>query len=158
MPRRRPRRSIKLAVQFTHKAFVDLTLQELYDLMCLRDLVFVVGQKVTAEPEVDGLDPQCIHVLGRDAQGQMVATARLFWQQSPVMVGRVAVLTELQRAGVGSELMHYVNGLLGDRPGAMHAQAHLEAWYTLMGWQRHGDVFVEAEIDHVHMTRRAVGQ
>ena len=138
---------------FSHKAFADLELRELYDLLALRDRVFVVGQRITAEPEVDGLDPRAVHVLGRDEAGRMVATARLFFDARPVKVGRIAVDQHLQRQGLGSQLMLYVHQVLGDRPAAMSAQAHLEPWYASLGWKREGDLYVEADIPHVRMTR-----
>jgi ElaA protein len=140
-------------LNFTHKPFAELTLDELYDLLWLRDVVFVVGQGITAESEVDGYDRQCTHVIGRDASGKIVATARIFMAKEPVKVGRVAVHTDLQRSGLGSALMAYVNDIIGDRPAAMSAQAHLEAWYTRVGWQREGDVYEEANILHLKMTR-----
>ncbi|MFZ4579654.1 MAG: GNAT family N-acetyltransferase [Myxococcota bacterium] len=140
-------------MRFTHKSFDALTLHELYELMCLRDDVFVVGQKVTSEPEIDGLDPLCVHVMGRDDGGRIVATARLFVHEDPVKVGRVAVARDLQGQGIGSRLMAYVHEVLGERPAAMHAQAHLESWYTRLGWTAVGDVFDEAEIPHRHMVR-----
>ncbi len=142
-------------LNLTHKPFAALTLDELYDLLWLRDVVFVVGQGITAESEVDGEDRACTHVIGRDATGKIVATARLFEGKTPVKVGRIAVHTDLQRGGLGSALMAYVNGILGDRPGIMSAQAHLDAWYTRMGWQRVGDVYEEANIAHVKMIRNA---
>ena len=142
-----------MTLTFTHKPFAELTLDELYDVLWLRDIVFVVGQGITAECEVDGEDRACTHVIGRDAQGKVVATARLFLHKSPVKVGRVAVHTDLQRGGHGSALMQYVNDVVGDRPAAMSAQAHLEPWYARMGWQRVGDVYDEANIPHVKMIR-----
>lgn len=140
-------------LDFNHKPFADLSLRELYDLLALRDRVFVVGQRITAEAEVDGLDPRAVHVIGRDAGGQVVATARLFFDARPVKVGRVAVDTHLQRQGLGRHLMGYVHQILGDRPAAMSAQAHLEPWYAGLGWKREGEAYVEAEIPHVRMTR-----
>ena len=142
-------------LMFSHKPFAELTLDELYDLLWLRDIVFVVGQGITAESEVDGYDRQCTHVIGRDASGKIVATARLFMGKTPVKVGRVAVHTDLQRGGHGSALMAYVNDLIGNRAAAMSAQAHLEAWYTRMGWQRVGNVYEEADLPHVKMIRNA---
>jgi predicted GNAT family N-acyltransferase len=38
----------------------------------------------------------------------------------------------------------------------MHAQAHLESWYTRMGWTAVGEGFVEAEIPHRHMVRQGI--
>lgn len=140
-------------IEFSHKAFDDLSLRELYAVLWLRDEVFVVGQKITAESEVDGEDPACTHVMGRDESGQLVATARLFLGQQPIKVGRVAVHPQLQGQGVGTQLMGYVNQIIGLRPGKMSAQAHLENWYAGLGWRRVGDRYVEAEIEHVTMVR-----
>jgi ElaA protein len=82
-----------------------------------------------------------------------VATARLFLGKTPVKVGRVAVRTDLQRLGLGRELMGHVHDILGDRPGAMSAQAHLGPWYTSLGWRQIGEVYTEAEIPHIRMVR-----
>lgn len=144
---------MSIELVFDHRPFAALTLDELYAILWLRDIVFVVGQKITDECEVDGLDPQCTHVLGRNAAGEVVATARLFLGHDPVKVGRVAVRTDLQRSGAGSRLMAYVNGVIGDRPGKMSAQAHLEPWYARMGWTRVGEVYLEAGILHCTMVR-----
>ncbi len=143
-----------LGVEFSHKPFGDLTLLELHDLLWLRNEVFVVGQQITSEPEVDGLDPLCTHVLGRDANGVMVGTARLFMAVDPIKVGRIAVSRDLQRTGVGTQLMHYVHAVIGDRPAAMSAQQYLQAWYGGLGWIADSGVYDEAGIPHVHMVRR----
>ncbi|MSQ84796.1 MAG: GNAT family N-acetyltransferase [Myxococcales bacterium] len=142
-----------MALTFTHKRFDDLELRELYAVLQLRDEVFVVGQKITAEPEIDGLDPQCVHILGRDGSGRLVATSRLFMDGDPVVVGRVAVANSMQRRGVGTKLMHYVHEVLGQRPAKLSAQAHLETWYVVLGWQPHGTVYFEANIPHLAMSR-----
>jgi ElaA protein len=156
-------------VKFNHKWFTDLTMRELYALMVLRDDVFVVGQKITAENELDGQDPQCVHIIGRlgvdeegggagfDGKGRVVATARLFMAKDPVKVGRIAVAVDLQRKGVGTALMRYVHELLGGREGVMSAQQYLESWYAELGWQRVGDVYDEADIPHVRMVRPGSG-
>lgn len=140
-------------LQFEHKTFDELGLRELYAVLQLRDEVFVVGQKITAEPEVDGMDPFAVHVLGRDGDGRLVATARLFFGDGPVKVGRVAVHPSLQGRGLGRQLMRYVHGVMGDAAGAMSAQAHLESWYSELGWQRVGGLYFEANIPHIKMIR-----
>lgn len=136
---------------FTRSAFYDLSLDELYEIMCLRDLVFVVGQKVTAVQEVDGEDPDYHHVCGRSKDGKLLTYARVSFADDPIKVGRVAVHPELQKQGLGSRLMRYIQEEMGDRAGEMHAQAHLETWYTSLGWRREGPIFLEAEIPHVFM-------
>ena len=113
--------------------------------------VFVVGQKITSEPEVDGRDPECSHAMLWEGD-TLVATARLFLHETPRLVGRVAVHPDRQRQGLGSVVMREVQRALdGGAPAELHAQAHLEAWYTRLGWRRVGEVFMEAQIPHVHM-------
>lgn len=136
--------------RFEIKAFETLTLHELYEIMHLRDRVFVVGQKITAVSEIDGLDPECEHAMLWRGDA-LIGTARIFHQRMPRSVGRVAVDTTLQRQGIGSRLMRGVQAHLGEAPAELHAQAHLEAWYARLGWRRVGEVFIEAEIPHVTM-------
>jgi ElaA protein len=142
-------------VAFSRRAFDELSLRDLHDLLRLREQVFVVGQRITAEAEIDGHDPECVHVLGRDGAGRIVATARLFLARDPVAVGRIAVHPDLQRRGVGTALMGYVHDLLGARAAGMSAQAHLAPWYGRLGWRVQGAVYDEAGIPHVRMTRPA---
>ena len=57
--------------------------------------------------------------------------AHLSPRGQPQVVGRVAVLTSRQGEGLGSILMEAVQAHLGEpQPAELHAQAHLEAWYT----------------------------
>ncbi|QDG53999.1 GNAT family N-acetyltransferase [Persicimonas caeni] len=137
-------------LQIDIKHYRDLTKDELYAIMVLRDLVFVVGQKITAVPEVDGRDPECEHAMLYDGE-QLIGTARLFAGEDPVVVGRVAIHPERQRQGLGSVLMRAVQEHLGARHAELHAQAHLEEWYASLGWERFGEPFDEAEIPHVMM-------
>ncbi len=134
------------------KAFDDLELLELYAILHLRDVVFVVGQKITCESEVDGKDPKCSHVL-LYLEDQLVGTARLFLGESPIMVGRIAVLSSHQGRGYGRFLMAFIADFLGNKKAMMHAQAHLEDWYGALGWTRIGEEFLEAEIPHITMVK-----
>lgn len=133
------------------KPYEDLSRDELYEILQLRVLVFVVGQKITDEPEIDGRDPECEHVLMRNEQGVLVGTARIFARQHPMSVGRVAVHPDFQGLGLGTELMKGVQARLGNAAAELHAQAHLQGWYTSLGWTPHGDIFDEAGIPHIHM-------
>jgi ElaA protein len=139
-----PRRRVEI------KHFDALTKDELYRLLELRNRVFVVGQGITAEPEVDGLDRECEHAMLFE-DGELVACARIFCEREPIVVGRVATATDRQRQGLGTDLMRAVQRHIGERPAELHAQAYLEEWYTRLGWVRSGEVFDEADIPHVMM-------
>ncbi len=138
---------------FICKPFATLSTLELHGLIWLREMVFVVGQKITAESEVDAEDPACAHMLGRDQTGRLVATARLRLDRLPVKAGRIAVHPDCQRRGIGRGLMAAIDSELAGRPAELHAQAHLEGWYAGLGWRREGANFVEAGIEHVRMVR-----
>jgi len=138
---------------FDIRPFDQLTLRELYDILALRDRVFVVGQKITSEPEVDGLDPRAWHAQVVDDNGTLVATLRVFLDETPAVVGRVATDPTRQGQGIGSWMMTELQAWLGDRPAMMHAQAYLEGWYGRLGWQSYGQHYLEAGIPHVSMRR-----
>jgi predicted GNAT family N-acyltransferase len=138
---------------FACKPFAALALLEWHDLVRLREEVFVVGQRITAEAEVDGLDPEADHVIGRDASGRLVATARLFLATSPAKVGRICVANDLQRRGRGTRLMRFVHDVLAGRAAAMSAQAHLVPWYVALGWRPEGGIYDECGIPHRRLVR-----
>jgi len=142
-----------LNIRFTHRPFGSLSLKELHDILWLRNEVFVFGQKITAESEVDGLDPQCVHIMGSTQEGKIVATARFFPDKDPIKIGRIAVHLDMQRSGLGTDLMKYLRAVIGDRPSEMSAQLYLKDWYHGLGWIPDGDVYDEAEIPHIHMVR-----
>ncbi len=132
------------------KPYEALTRDELHDIFWLRNVVFVVGQEITAEPEIDGRDPECAHAMLWRGE-ELIGTARIFADAAPMVVGRVAVRTDLQRGGYGTVMMEHVQRWIGERAAELHAQAHLEAWYARLGWRRVGEVFMEAKIPHVMM-------
>lgn len=134
------------------KAFGELSLMDLYRAMVLRNDVFVVGQKITAEAEVDGLDPMCEHVFFWRGD-RLIGTTRIRVDKKPLKVERVCIARDLQGQGLGTKLMEAVQERLGDEAALLHAQAHLENWYRRLGWERVGDVFDEAGIPHVKMRR-----
>ena len=132
------------------KSFDELTRRELHDVLALRSRVFVVEQKITDVAEVDGLDPEAHHALSR-IDGEIVGTLRMLLDREPAKVGRVAVDKEFRGRGVGRRMMVAAQEFVGDRRAKLHAQAHLEAWYAELGWQRSGENFEIVGIDHVPM-------
>jgi ElaA protein len=135
------------------RPFDELTTEQLYAILAVRCEVFVVGQKITAEPDVDGADPACAHAMLWE-DGELLGTARIKTEVNPWSVGRVAVVDERRGEGLGTELMEAIQTYIGDRPAELHAQSHLEDWYCDLGWERVGESFIEADIEHVRMVWR----
>ena len=122
-------------------------------LRTVRDAVFVQEQGVPLELEWDALDPQCHHVVARDAQGQPIGTGRLTPEHK---VGRMAVLADWRNRGVGDALLQALiekARALGWHEVSLHAQVSAINFYARQGFLPYGERFVEAGIDHQSMRR-----
>lgn len=139
-----------------HKANWEVDWEKLYS---VRFTVFVEEQKVPEEIEKDELDPVARHLLATLEDGAPIGTAR--WTDEGggnIRVGRVAVLREWRRYGVGSLLM---DGLLEDAKNAGFLTAHLHAqvssipFYSNLGFSQTDEPeFEEAGIPHRMMERK----
>lgn len=126
----------------------------------IRRRVFIEEQDCPPDEEWDGLDATSRHVLGM-VDGTPVATARwrtvAYGEALAAKLERFAVLPTHRGRGYGRQLVRYV---LHDAHRAgfdrfvLHAQEHLEAFYTSFGFERVGAPFSEAGIPHVKMTKR----
>ncbi len=121
----------------------------------LRTEVFVEEQGVSQELEWDDQDPLCLHAVLRNRMGLAVATGRLLPAVDGVAkIGRMAVKRQLRGLRLGDQVL---NGLVdaarkrGDRELVLHAQCTAENFYKRQGFSRRGEVFVEADMDHVEM-------
>lgn len=127
------------------------------DLRAVRDAVFVQEQGVPVEHEWDALDPACMHVIARAADGTPVGTARLTPEHR---IGRMAVLPAWRGRGIGDALLL---ALLeeaqqrGWRDVWLNAQASAIDFYARHGFEPYGDRFHEAGIEHQAMRRRLAG-
>lgn len=123
----------------------------------VRFAVFVDEQKVPAEIEIDALDDVCEHALAVDAEGRPIGTARLDaagHDGRTGHIGRVAVLPEWRRRGVGEALVRHMierAGRRGLRRIEISAQVQALAFYARLGFVAEGEVYVEAGIDHRRM-------
>ena len=141
------------AVHFRIHAFDELDAKALHDILKLRSDVFVLEQGIATERDIDGLDPVSRHVIGRAADGHVVATARLRPVPGAVKVERVAVEADRRGEGVGTALLVFVHRCLGDATGVLNAQVHLLRWYEAHGWRAEGEVVEEGGVPHRRMRR-----
>lgn len=122
------------------------------ELSSVRHEVFVLGQKVPEELEVDGKDGHCSHILAL-ADGKPVGTARL---TPDGHIGRVAVLKDFRRFGIGKEIMEHMEEIAfetGFDTVELGAQLHAVPFYEKLGYKAYGEVFIEAGIEHRHMKK-----
>jgi predicted GNAT family N-acyltransferase len=125
-------------------------------LRAVREAVFVREQGVPPELELDAQDPDCLHVLARDADGRPIGTGRL----TPAhMLGRMAVVPEWRGRGVGAAMLAALTALARERRWnaiELHAQVDAIGFYLRQGYLPVGPRYMEAGIEHQSM-RRALG-
>lgn len=146
-------------LEWQSKAFDRLTVNELYDVMRLRMAVFVVEQQCCYQ-DADGLDPSCVHLLGRRPSGQLACYLRIVppgRRYAEASIGRVVVDSRVRGSGIGRALMTRGIELTDDKyPSVgirLSAQKYLERFYQSFGFASAGDDYVEDGIPHVEMYR-----
>lgn len=121
----------------------------------IRETVFVREQGVPLELEWDGLDRTCWHVLAWNDHGKPIGTGRLCQEGKQARLGRMAVLKENRRQGVGRALLRALLGLAQARGLArvyLAAQVPVIGFYEKQGFQVRGEIFDDAGIPHRTMT------
>jgi predicted GNAT family N-acyltransferase len=128
---------------------------ELRDALALRHAVFCVEQGVPEREEVDGRDPEGIHLVAVAGQ-QLLATCRLLIVGRTVQFSRLAVALGARRRGIATALLEAAE-LEGRSAGAarivLHAQTYARDLYDRVGYRPRGAVFTEAGIEHVAMEK-----
>ena len=124
----------------------------------IRTKVFVEEQGVPVELEWDGLDEHAYHVMALTADGTPIGTGRLLQNAH---IGRMAVLKEWRRRGVGSamlDLLLVVANKMGYGEVKLNAQTRVLNFYLRKGFAPQGEEFMDAGIPHIAMTRTTADQ
>lgn len=143
-------------ISFITKSFAELTNTELYQLLQLRNEVFIVEQ-TCPYPDLDNKDYKALHVLGKE-NDQIVAYARLLPQgisYDESSIGRVVSSAAVRKTGYGKLLMQYAIPetlrLFDTNQIVISAQHYLERFYSDLGFVSEGEVYLEDDIPHIQM-------
>jgi predicted GNAT family N-acyltransferase len=121
----------------------------------LRRRVFIEEQHVPEEIELDADDARAIHALALEGE-RPVGCGRMLERDDYVKIGRMAVLAEHRRSGVGRRVLEFLVERArrgGFRRAVLDAQLHAEGFYLKQGFTPVGEVFEEAGILHRRMER-----
>ena len=133
---------------FICKKFNELSLYELYEIMALRQEVFVVEQNCPYL-DADGKDQSAWHLMGLNENKKLVAYS----------IGRVVTSTSARGGGIGRELMEqsiqWMEKLFPAQDIKIGAQCYLEKFYKSLGFEIAGDEYLEDGIPHYPMLRKA---
>jgi ElaA protein len=149
-----------MQIKWTLKKFDELTPQELYAILRLRNEVFVVEQNCVFQ-DADDKDQHSWHYMGW-ADEQLVAYTRLvpageIYEQ--VSIGRVVTSPTVRGTGAGRELMkrsiEEACSLFGKQPIKIGAQLYLKQFYQSFGFEQVSDIYLEDGIEHIHMVKNS---
>lgn len=155
-------------MQWSLKAYQELTIEELFDCLHLRQSVFVVEQ-ACPYPDIDATDKVAHHFLGylENEQGEkeLVACARLIpagvTYEFP-SIGRIATSLSHRGLGLGRELMthciEHMQRLYPEQSIKIGAQERLEAFYQSFGFETTSAMYLEDNIPHIDMILPATSQ
>jgi ElaA protein len=142
--------------------FSELKPEDLYEVVRLREAVFVVEQQCPY-PDADGRDLQAWHLLGWSDHGNgrsLVAYARIFEpgvRYDEGSIGRVVTAPGVRGTGVGRTLMaealRRLESLAPGKPMKIAAQRRLEKFYLDFGFSTVSAPYEEDGIIHVDMLR-----
>jgi ElaA protein len=140
------------------KPFTELSLTELYNIMRLRQQVFIVEQNCPYL-DADGKDLKSYHLMGY-AGNDLVAYSRIVKpgvSYDEVSIGRVVSSTNHRGKAYGKELMaesiKQIEKLYGPVPVRIGAQQYLQKFYESFGFVRQGEPYMEDGIPHIIMLK-----
>lgn len=129
-------------IEWQCHGFQDFSVSALYEVLQLRDQVFVVEQQ-SIYGDIDGVDTDCWHLSGRDDTGRLVAYARLIAPgvkyPDAAAIGRVVIPAHLRGSGLGKPLMHqaiqHCQRLFTGYPVMLSAQVDRQDFYAALGFE-----------------------
>jgi len=125
--------------------------QHLTGIQYVRRKVFIEEQAIDPALEWDEYDATATFAVAINEQNQVIGTARLLGQGK---IGRMAVLKEYRRQGVGSALLRHLLMLAkqrGYQRVALSAQQSVMEFYHKQGFVAVGPPHVEVGIPHQNM-------
>ena len=138
------------------KNFNALTPHELYEIIRLRNEVFVVEQNCVFQ-DADNKDQECFHLMGW-VNGALAAYTRLAppgYIYAEASIGRVVTSPAFRKKGIGYELMkksiEECKKIFGSGAIKIGAQFYLKDFYASFGFKQISDIYLEDGIEHIYM-------
>lgn len=142
------------------KSFYELSVSELYELLRLRNQVFVVEQNCPYQ-DLDNKDQKSLHLLYY-VDNQLAAYTRLLpagISYDDVSIGRVVNAPTHRGLGIGKKLMQAsIEGCyekFGKADIRISAQLYLLKFYQSLGFEPQGEPYDEDGIPHIEMVKPA---
>jgi ElaA protein len=140
------------------KQFQQLKLNELYELLKLRQEIFVLEQNCVYR-DIDEIDKDAWHLLGLK-NDCLHAYSRVYQasDHSQVCIGRVLTSMAVRGQSIGQQVMRqsldFIHQQYPAIPIKISAQAHLENFYAAFGFVKSSQPYDEDGIMHIDMLNK----
>ncbi len=137
------------------KQFNELTLQELYAILRLRNEVFVVEQNCVYQ-DADNKDQKATHIFIKN-NDEILAYTRIFKPGEyfkNASIGRVVVNPKYRKQNLGKKIMQISIVFVlqsGFNTIEISAQTYLKKFYNELGFTHIGEEYLEDNIPHIKM-------
>lgn len=128
---------------------------DFFSLMQIRCIVFMIEQHVSPTLEMDDEDKTCDHYIVEE-DGNIMGTCRVLFHDDIWHIGRVAVLKEYRHKHCGSALLKAVEEVAKTKKIKalqLGSQVQAKAFYEKNGFKAYGDIYMDADIEHVMMEK-----
>lgn len=137
------------------KHYHELTLDELYEILQLRNSVFIVEQNCPYL-DIDDKDKHSLHIFIKDEQGIQAYLRVLEKGISFDEVGIGRVISRKRRCGLGTEVLKEgikaAKEIYHAEKIILEAQVYARTLYEKQGFIQTSDEFLEDGIPHIQMT------
>ncbi len=145
------------------KAFAEFGIDDLFEVMKLRQEIFIVEQKCLYN-DIDVLDRTALHLIGHALSGhtakEICVYARIIAPTDKCIeaaIGRVIVHPVYRGRGYGVVLMKKALEITTNQfptcAVRISAQAHLEGFYRAIGFEKVSEPYDEDGIPHLDMRK-----
>lgn len=124
------------------------------EILAVRHKVFMIEQHFNEAILCDLQDPDCIHIVARNAEGLVIGTGRL---SLTGRIGRIAVLLPYRGVGIGSKILsgliqigrsHKFNNI------SLNAELDNMHFYDAQNFMASGPVYMKKGVPHQMLTRK----
>ncbi|MAU69707.1 MAG: acyltransferase [Gammaproteobacteria bacterium] len=143
-------------IKFVWKNFDELSIDELYAVLHLRQKVFIVEQDCPYL-DADNSDQNAFHLLCYE-DNKLIAYLRAFKpgvKYEGSSMGRIVTEINSRGLGLGKEItkegVKFLNKEYPNQEIVISAQHRLKNFYTDLGFIPRGEVYLEDDIDHIQM-------
>ncbi|MGL5415363.1 MAG: GNAT family N-acetyltransferase [Clostridium sp.] len=138
------------------KKFNDLTTEELYKILGLRNEIFIIEQDCIYL-DCDNKDFKAYHLF-LEEKDEVIAYLRILEKGvsfDEIGIGRVSVKKRYRGKGISRELMlkgiHFIENNLNEDTIKIQAQAYLLKFYSSLGFKQISKEYLEDGIPHIDM-------